>query len=283
MSAFLQYLISGLAVGCVLALLGSGFVVIQRVTGVINFAQGTFSVLSAFVAYSLLSQAGLPHGVSEILGILAAGGLGVVIGAITLGRRDITPLSALVVTLGIAVAAYAAEVVIWGANPLSYNGVAGTFTIAGAQLQYQYLLVIGVTLLVFAGLWAFFGRTYTGRGLTACADNPYAARVVGIDPRRMGVGAFALGGLLGGIAGVLIIPLQPLSFDSDINLAVSGFAAAIFGGLANFELALAGGLILGVAESFVAGYIQASYEIEVALGLMLVLMVVQSRNRVELA
>lgn len=283
MSAFLQYLISGLAVGCVLALLGSGFVVIQRVTQVINFAQGTFSVLGAFVAYSALVQAGIPHGVAELLGVLAAGALGVVVGMVTIGRRGMTPLSALVITLGLAVAAYAAEVVVWGANPLSYNGIPGTFTIGGAQLQYQYVLVIGVTLAVFAGLWLFFGRTYLGRGLTACSDNTYAARVVGIDPRRMGVFAFALGGILGGIAGVLVIPLQPLSFDSDINLAISGFAAAIFGGLASFELALVGGLVLGVAESMVAGYIQASYEIEVALGLMLALMIFQSRKQVELA
>jgi branched-chain amino acid transport system permease protein len=119
--------------------------------------------------------------------------------------------------------------------------------------------------------------------MTACASNRFAAQVVGINVRRMGLYAFALGGLLGGLAGVLLIPIQPLSFNSDVGLAVSGFAAAIFGGLRSFEMALLGGLVLGVAESLIAGYWQASYQTVVALGLMLLLMIWQARRRVELA
>jgi branched-chain amino acid transport system permease protein len=95
----------------------------------------------------------------------------------------------------------------------------------------------------------------------------------------MGLLAFTLGGLLGGIAGVLLIPVQPFSFSSDVSLAISGFAAATFGGLRHFEMALAGGLLLGVAESLVGGYAQASYETVVALGLMLVLLVWQARRQ----
>jgi branched-chain amino acid transport system permease protein len=95
----------------------------------------------------------------------------------------------------------------------------------------------------------------------------------------MGLLAFTLAGLLGGIAGALLIPVQPLSFSSDVSLAVSGFVAATFGGLRRFGMALAGGLVLGVAESLVGGYAQASYETMVALGLMLVLLVWQSRGQ----
>jgi branched-chain amino acid transport system permease protein len=143
--------------------------------------------------------------------------------------------------------------------------------------------VTGAALVALLALGAFFTRTYVGKGMTACASNRFAAQVVGINVRRMGLVAFALGGLLGGLAGVLLIPIQPLSFNSDVDLAISGFAAAIFGGLRSFELALAGGLVLGVAESLVAGYAQASYQTVVALGLMLLLMIWQARRRVELA
>lgn len=279
MSNFLQYLITGIADGCLLALLGSGFVAIQRVTGVINFAQGTFSVVGGLVAYSALAQAGLPHGVSELLGVVAAGVVGLVVGLIAIGKKGTPPIASLIITLALAVAAYAIEIQLWGDAPLSYNGIGGVFTIDGAQLQRQYVLIIAVTVVVFALLALFFNRTYTGEGLTACASNPYAASVVGISVRKMGFLAFAIGGLLGGIAGVLVMPIQPLAYSSDINLAIGGFAAAIFGGLSGFGLAFAGGVILGVAEQMVAGYYQSSYTTVVALVLMLALMVYQSFRR----
>jgi branched-chain amino acid transport system permease protein len=283
MSALVEYLISGIAVGCGYALLASGFVAIFRVTEVINFAQGTLAVLGSFVAYSALTSAGLPHGLAEALGVLAAGGAGLVFGWIAIGKKGTPPLASLVITLGLAVAAYAAEIAIWGDQPLSFTALPGDFVLAGAHLLRQYLLVIGVSLVALLWLGGFFTRTYAGTGMTACASNRFAARVVGINVRRMGLYAFALGGLLGGLAGVLLIPIEPLSFNSDIGLAVSGFAAAIFGGLRSFEMALLGGLVLGVTESLIAGYWQASYQTVVALGLMLLLMIWQARRRMELA
>jgi len=283
LSELVGYLISGIAVGCGYALLASGFVAVFRVTEVINFAQGTLAVLGGFVAYSALTSARLPQGLAEALGVLAAGAAGLAFGGVAIGKRGTPPLASLVITLGLAVAAYAAEIAIWGDTPLSFPALPGDFVLAGAHLLRQYLLVIGVALVTLLALGAFFTRTYTGRGMTACASNRFAARAVGINVRRMGLFAFALGGLLGGLAGVLLIPIQPLSFNSDVNLAISGFAAAIFGGLRSFEMALAGGLVLGVAESLVAGYAQASYETVVALGLMLLLMIWQAHRRLELA
>jgi branched-chain amino acid transport system permease protein len=283
MSALVEYLVSGIALGCGFALMASGFVAIFRVTEVINFAQGTLAVLGGFVAYSALTSAGLPQGLAEVLGVVAAGLAGLAFGAAAIGRKGTPPLASLVITLGLAVAAYAAEIAIWGDQPISFTALPGGFVLAGAHLLRQYLLVIGVALVALLALGFFFTRTYAGKGMTACASNRFAAQVVGISVRKMGLLAFALGGLLGGLAGVLLIPIQPLSFSSDVGLAISGFAAAIFGGLRSFEMALGGGLVLGVAESLIAGYWLASYQTVVALGLMLLLMVWQARRRVELA
>ena len=275
MSNFLSYLINGLAVGCGFALIGSGLVAIHRVTRVVNFAQAMFAVVAGLSAASFLS-AGLPHGVAELAAVLVAAAAGLVVGVLTIGRPGTSPLSALIVTLGIGIFAYAVEIVVWGDQPRSFTGLRGSFTVAGVTVQKQYLLIVAVTALTFTALALFFGRTYAGKGLTACASNPYAARVVGIDVRRMGLLAFGLGGALGGIAGVLVTPLQPISFDSDVTLIVNGFAAAIFGGLQRPGAALAGGLVLGVAEAMIAGYGLGSYQIEVALGLMLALMIWQA-------
>jgi branched-chain amino acid transport system permease protein len=283
-NALVGYLISGIGTGSGFALLASGFVVIFRVAGVINFAQGTFAVLGGFVSYSALVSGGVPQVLAEVLGVAAAALAGLAFGAVALGsvvpgRRDTPPQASMVITFGLAIAAYAAEIAIWGEQPISFDTLKGDFVLAGAHVQRQYLLITGISLLVFAALGVFFTRTYTGKAMTACASNRYAARVVGINVQRMGLLAFTLAGLLGGIAGALLIPVQPLSFSSDVSLAVSGFVAATFGGLRHFGMALAGGLVLGVAESLVGGYAQASYETMVALGLMLVLLVWQSRGQ----
>ncbi|MEV4673806.1 MULTISPECIES: branched-chain amino acid ABC transporter permease [Actinomadura] len=281
MSAFLQYLISGVATGCGFALLASGLVAIHRVTRVVNFAQGMFAVVGGMAAGSLLA-AGLPHGAAEAAAVAVAGLVGLAVGAAATGKRGTSPQSALIVTLGVGFLAYAVEIMIWGDNPRSHAGLRGAVTVFGAHVQQQSFLVIGVAAAVFALLALFFGRTYPGKALSACASNPYAARTLGIDPLKMGLLAFALGGMLGGLAGVLLTPLQPISYNSDVLLITNGFAAAVLGGLNRPVVALAGALTLGVAEAMVAGYGEASYQTVVALALMLAIMMVRASRRTAL-
>ena len=147
-------------------------------------------------------------------------------------------------------------------------------------MQAHYLLVIAVTLPVFAGMALFFTRTDMGKALTACASNPYAARVVGIDVRRMGLLAFAIGGALGGLAGVLVTPVQQITFDADVTLIVNGFAAAILGGLTRPAVTLAGGLLLGVdAGAWSPATATRPHQTDIALGLMLAVMIWQAARR----
>jgi branched-chain amino acid transport system permease protein len=277
-NAFLSYLVSGVAVGCGFALIGSGLVIIHRVTRVVNLSQGMYAVVAALSAMTFLG-AGLPHGVAELCAILVAVVAGLLTGVVAIGRRGTTPLSSLIITFGVGIFAYAVEVLTWGDQPRSFPGLPGAVQVANVRVQAQYVLVVAVAATVFLALDLFFERAYLGKALSACASNPYAARVVGIDVGRMGLLAFALGGALGGLAGVLLGPLRPISFDSDVPLVVDGFAAAILGGLTRPILALVGGLLLGVAEAMVAGYVNGAYQTEVALVLMLVVMVGQTARR----
>ncbi|HEU5475518.1 MAG TPA: branched-chain amino acid ABC transporter permease [Actinophytocola sp.] len=277
MSELLGYLITGLAVGCGFALVGSGLVAIFRVTRVVNFAQGSFAVLAAMSASSLLTT--LPHGLAELTAVAIAAGAGLLVGLIAIGKPGTTPQASLIVTLGLGVFAYAVEVLIWGDQPRSFAGLPGAVELLGARVQTHYLLIIGVTLPVFAGMAVFFTRTDLGKALTACASNPYAARVVGIDVTRMGVLTFGIGGALGGLAGVLVTPVQQISFDADVTLAINGFAAAILGGLTRPAVTLLGGLLLGVAQALVAGYGNAAHQAEIALGLMLAVMIWRAVRR----
>ncbi|MGP3966711.1 branched-chain amino acid ABC transporter permease [Streptomyces sp. 6N223] len=275
MSEFLVYLVTGLGTGCGIALVGSGLVLIHRVTRVVNFAQGTFAVLAAFTAISLL-DAGVPHGAAELLGIATAAAVGLLTGVIAIGRPGTSPQASLIVTLGLSVFAYAVEVLIWGDESRSADGLSGTVTLFGARVQNHYLLILAVALALFAALAVLLDRTDTGKALSACSSNPYAARVVGISVTRMGLLAFAVGGGLGGLAGVLLMPTRAMSFDSDVSLIINGFAAAIVGSLHHVGRTLVGALLLGVVQAMVAGYGYAAYQTVVALGLILVLLMWQS-------
>jgi branched-chain amino acid transport system permease protein len=277
MNELVGYLVSGVALGSSFALIGSGFVVVHRVTRVVNFAQGSLAVLGGMLSASLLGGR-LPHGVGELVAVVICGAVGLLMGVLAVGKRGTPPLISLIVTLGISLLASAAIIWLWGQDPVSPPGLSGSMTILGASVERQRLLVLVVTLLTFAALALVFSRSYLGKALTASASNPFAARMVGIDVRRMGLVAFALAGVLGGLAGVLVAPTNALSFSSDLPLALSGFAAAVFGGLTSPLRTLVGGLCLGVAGQLTAGYLNGSYQTEVALLLMLVIMIARSRS-----
>ena len=277
MNELLTYVITGITLGASFALIGSGFVVVHRVTRIVNFAQGSFAIIATMLAASLL-RGRLPHGLAEAAAVLVCGIVGAGVGWVALGRRGTHPLISLIVTLGLSMVASAVIILLWGQDPVSPPGLRGHVTLLGVEVERQRLLVLVITLLAFAALGLFFSRTYLGKALTASASNPYAARLVGIDVRRMGLLAFALAGVLGGLAGVLVAPSNALSFSSDLALALSGFAAAVFGGLSSPGRTLVGGLVLGVAGQLTAGYLNGSYQTEVALLLMLLIMIARSRT-----
>jgi branched-chain amino acid transport system permease protein len=279
MNDLITYLVSGIALGSSFALIGSGFVVVHRVTRIVNFTQGSLAVVGGMMSASLLGR-GLPHGVAELVAVVGCGLVGVVVGVLALGRRGTPPLISLIVTLGAAMLVSAAVVLLWGEDPVSPPGLGGSVSILGADVERQRVLVVGVTMLAFAVLGLFFSRSYVGKALTASASNPFAARMVGIDVRRMGLLAFGLAGALGGLAGVLVAPTSALSVSSDLPLALSGFAAAVFGGLTSPGRTLAGGLCLGIAGQLTAGYLNGSYQTEMALLLMLVIMIARSNTLV---
>jgi branched-chain amino acid transport system permease protein len=277
MSTLITYLFAGLAVGASFALVASGFVAVHRVTGVVNFAQGALVVLAGLASASFLGS-GLPHGLAELGAIGVAAVAGAVCGLVVTARRTLPEHGALVLTLALALAAYSVEILAWGDQPRSPAGLDGVLVVGGVRLPEQQILVIAAAALVFVLLGLLLDRTYLGKALTACAVDAHAARLSGISVRRMSLFAFVLAGVLGGVAGVLISPLRAVSFDSDVPIALSGFAAAVFGGLSDLPRALLGALGLGVAEELVGGYINAAYETDVALAFLLVAMIARAAS-----
>ena len=282
MTLFLQYLLSGIGTGCAFALVATGFVVIYRVTRIVNFAQGTFAVLGGMFTAWLVSR-GAPNFGAEALAVIGAAAAGALVGWIALGQPGTPPLTSLIVTVGLSVGAYAIFVLLWGDQPVSFGGLIGHLDFGGVRIESQYALIMCASLVAFGALSVFFGHADVGRALTACSENPRAARLMGINTTRAGLVAFAVAGALGGLAGVLLTPLQPVSFNSDVGMAINGFAAAIFGNLVRPVAALCGGLVLGVVQAMVAGYWSSALQSSAALVFMLALLSWQAGRGQEIA
>jgi len=163
---------------------------------------------------------------------------------------------------------------IWGKDPFDLPAFSGRHPISfwGAVIQPQYFWVIGFLIIVVILLTLFVERTIIGKAMSACADNPDAARLVGINVKQMVLLSFMISAGIGAVAGIIITPISLMEYDRGAMLAVKGFGAAILGGLGSFPGAVVGGLVIGIIESFGAGLISSGYKDAFALIVLLIVL-----------
>ncbi|MEJ2158709.1 MAG: branched-chain amino acid ABC transporter permease [Desulfobacteraceae bacterium] len=271
----LQYVITGVTIGSVYAMVAIGFNIIYNVTEIINLAQGEFVMMGGLVMVSLHVGAGLP------LIVAFAGTLLIVtMAGVLLDRLAIRPikrpsvLTLIIATIAASIVLKGGAMLIWGKDPYDLPAFSGRTPIllGGASIQPQYLWVIGFLLITAAGLTFFFNKTIIGKAMNACADNPDAARLVGINVQHMVLLSFALSAAIGAVAGLTMTPIALMEYDRGAMLAVKGFGAAILGGLGSFSGAILGGLILGLIESLGAGLLSSGYKDAYALIVLLALL-----------
>lgn len=259
----LQLLISGLANGCVYGLIALGFVLIYKATEAVNFAQGDFMMLGAFVTIGLTNTEymGLPFWVSLpiSLGIMAA--LGYALDRFVIrqmfGQSQVAVVI-LTIALGFVIRFLAG--LIWGHNPQTLeNPLAGKeVRFAELVLGLEDVAVIVVTVLLTWGLYEFFNRTRLGLAMQGASQNQLAAYYMGVPVKRVQGLIWALAGAVAGVAGILFAVKG--SVDPNTGLVgIKAFAAAVIGGFGSLPGALAGGLIVGVIEPFASRYIAAGY------------------------
>ncbi|SEL67491.1 amino acid/amide ABC transporter membrane protein 1, HAAT family [Roseateles sp. YR242] len=268
MADFLQLLFSGMATGSIYAMAALGFTLLWQASGTINFAQGEFVMLPAFVMLMLLG-AGLPLWASFIATcVMAVGvlGWGFKRGiADPLLRFGLMPV--VVATFGLAIAlrngvraGYTAE-----AHPFPALFPDRLFHLLGATFTLADLGTLGMALVLVVGTQTFLARTVTGRAMQAVAQNTDSATVLGINVPRMVLYTFAVNALLACATALLIAPSYLVKFDMGEPLGTKAFFAAVIGGFNNSRGALLGGVIVGVAENLAAAYISPAYKDAVAL------------------
>jgi branched-chain amino acid transport system permease protein len=268
MTDFLQLFFSGLATGSIYALAALGFTLLWQASGTINFAQGEFVMLPAFMLLGFMAI-GAPLLVSFVLTILLA----VLLLGYLFKRGVVDPLlrfgmmPIVVATIGLSIAmrngvraGYSAE-----AHPFPSLFADKIYNIAGVTITLQDMGTFALAMLIVLATQAFLAKTVTGRAMQAVAQNTESASVLGINVPRMILYTFAINAVLAVAAALLVTPTYLAKFDMGEGLGTKAFFAAIIGGFNNSRGALLGGLIVGVSENLAAAYISPAYKDAVAL------------------
>jgi len=270
---FLQLVISGAATGAIYALAALGFTLLWQASGTINFAQGEFVMIPAFITLLGLSF-GMPLWLAFALACLAAAaitGYGfkkVVVDPLI--RHGVIPL--VIATLGLSIgvknlvkASYSAE-----AQPFPNLFPDTLFSIGALRISVYDIGTLALAGAIVFGLQAFLNKTITGRAMQAVAQNTEAATVLGINVRRMVLYVFLINALLAAVAALLVTPTYLAKFDMGDTIGLKAFYAAIIGGFNQTRGALLGGVLVGVLENLMGAYVSPAYKEGVALMLFLV-------------
>jgi branched-chain amino acid transport system permease protein len=268
-----QFLFGGLVIGSIYAIAAVAYTGIYNITGVINFAQGDMAMIAAMVAIQLYDAA-VPYPVAILVAVVFGGLLGALIERLAIRPLRNHVLRAIIVTIGIGGALSGITIVLWGteARTLPSPIAAQTIHTLSATLPSHSVLVLAVTGLLVCGLALLFQATYIGRAFRACAINPLAAQLSGIEVSTMSTLAFVLGGGLSAIAGVMVAPITLMRYDTGLTIGLKGFVACMIGGLGNPIGAFAGGLFLGVVESLASGVLSSSWKNAIAFLLLIAIL-----------
>lgn len=252
-----------------------------RSSRVVNLAQGeTFMATGMLTAK--LAAVGVPLAIAAPAGIAFAIILSIAL-ALALQRRLHWPVQRLIiVTVGAALFAEGLAAVVMGADAYSFAPLVGkgTLRFAGAAIAHEALLVIAVGVLLAIILIVFFRRTVIGHALEACAERPVTAATIGINVNGMRVFAFGLAGLLSGVAAIVLVPMQPVSFNVGLSLTLSAYVAAAAGNLVHPGVTCIAGFGVGLTEAFFGAYVNQLLAEPVVLGVLLIAVVVFLSRRV---
>lgn len=280
MSIIPQLILNGIIAGSIYVLVALGFSLIYKTVRFFHFAHGVVYTAGAYAAYSLAISLGLPYIVAFFLASIFAAGLGVAIDRAVywpLRRKGAPNLVFLVVSFGVFIFIQNTIQLIYGAQILSLRtgSVKEGHHLLGAVITDIQILILIATAVLTVALWSVVKFTKLGKAIRAVADDPLAARLVGINPDRIILYAFAIGSALAGMAGVLVALETNLEPTMGLPAILKGIIASIIGGIGSIPGAVAGGFFLGIVENLGIWKIQAGWKDCIAFGILIVFLLVR--------
>jgi branched-chain amino acid transport system permease protein len=286
---FFQQLANGIAWGSIYALIALGYTMVYGILRLINFAHGDIYMVGAFAAYFLARALGVGT-VTQASPIMAAlvligsmvisAGLGILIELLAYRPvRRSSRITALITAIGVSLFLENAGILVFGADPKFFPQVIAprTITLPGGVLVTNHqIMVVVVSVLLMVGLTLFIHRTRTGKAMRAVAFHRDAASLMGIPVDRIITITFALGSALAAAAGVLVgLPNPKIEPLMGIMPGIKAFVAAVLGGIGSIPGAMIGGLLMGISEYMVVGYLSSTYRDAIAFVILIIVLLIK--------
>jgi branched-chain amino acid transport system permease protein len=281
MSMLPQLLFTGIGIGSIYAMVSLGFVLLIRSANVVNFAQGEFSMLGAYLMLILLVSFGVPYLVALVVSVVLMGAIGVIFGLITywpLRTRGQIPV--IISTIGAGILLENLVLATYGPSPQVLPGMfnASGILIGNIFMDSQYLTIIVVAFILVTLQYLIFEKTMVGKKIQATSMDRETAGLLGIPVLTLIFGIFVYSAALGGLAGILVAPILFVSVGIASIVALKAFAANIIGGFGSIPGAIIGGLLIGIVETLGAAYISVPYKDAYAFLMLLVVLLVRPQG-----
>ena len=278
---FLSFLISGISLGSIYAIIALGYTMVYGIAKMLNFAHGDVIMVGAYICFYAASRYDLPPLVGVILAVIVCTLLGIIIERLAYKPLRAAPILAVLITaIGVSYFLQNAALLLWSSNPKVFSSVVpeGSVSLFDGQLTIPYvtLVTIAACVVIVAVLVWFTGKTKKGKAMRACSEDKGAAQLMGINVNSTISLTFAIGSGLAAIAGVLLCSAYPTLVPTTGAMpGIKAFTAAVFGGIGSIPGAMLGGILLGIIEIFAKAYISTQLSDAIVFAVLIVVLVVR--------
>ena len=279
--AFLSYLINGISLGSVYAIIALGYTMVYGIAKMLNFAHGDVIMVGAYISFCVTQYLGLPAVLSVVAAMFVCTLLGITIERLAYKPlRSATKLAVLITAIGMSYLLQNSAQLIWGSNPKSFNSIInfGSVNLFGGQLHItdEAIVTVLACVIIMIALTLFTSRTKMGKAMRAVSEDQGAARLMGVDVNFTISVTFAIGSALAAIAGVLLCSAYPVLMPTTGSMpGIKAFTAAVFGGIGSIPGAMLGGILLGVIEIFGKAYISTELGDAIVFLILIIMLLVK--------